>query len=414
MRLLCFNNSLCRICLADGATLELFDSEKDENSIYLKITKCLKVKVEEVEGYPRLICGKCYTNIETVCNFVDTLTESSKILETGLFKNIKEETNIEYVLSDFDYSDEDVESKPNLQISFNNNELVSNLLEPLVLKIKKENDKSKQLTPKKKGKYRPKFKTNRIGSSMLEGEYKWDGETWSSTSNKLPSKTATRQSCKSGRKPRTRVKNVPKPKSDPTKLCDVCGQIFDNPKKLASHKLYKHNKKAKIFTQCPKCPKVLASPYYLHRHMMRTHDGKKDFICSMCGALFAYRGELTNHHKNVHEKNNAPKKTYKCEFCDKVYKCQKSVTIHERSVHTGERPAVCAVCNSTFFHEDYLKEHMRLHTGETPFKCPICGRGYAQRGNMKSHLRNHKVTDIEPEILSKLRPSYLKYLKDYR
>lgn len=77
----------------------------------------------------------------------------------------------------------------------------------------------------------------------------------------------------------------------------------------------------------------------------------------------------------------------------------------------GQRPAQCSVCGSSFYHEDYLKEHMRLHTGETPFKCPICGRGYAQRGNMKSHLRIHRISELDAVTLSKMRPNYLKLLK---
>lgn len=78
---------------------------------------------------------------------------------------------------------------------------------------------------------------------------------------------------------------------------------------------------------------------------------------------------------------------------------------------SGERPAECTVCYKCFFHEEYLKEHMRLHTGEAPYKCPVCGRGYAQRGNMKSHLRIHRITEIDAVTLSKIKPNYLKLLK---
>ncbi|CAF4830923.1 unnamed protein product [Pieris macdunnoughi] len=120
---------------------------------------------------------------------------------------------------------------------------------------------------------------------------------------------------------------------------------------------------------------------------------------------------MMTHIKNVHNKHLKPIKTFSCDLCDKVFKCQKSVTIHIRSAHTGQRPAVCTVCDSSFFHEDYLKEHMRLHTGETPFKCPVCGRGYAQLGNMKSHLRVHRKSEVNPDLLSKMRPNYLRLLK---
>lgn len=78
----------------------------------------------------------------------------------------------------------------------------------------------------------------------------------------------------------------------------------------------------------------------------------------------------------------------------------------------GERPSVCTMCDSAFFHDDYLKEHMRLHTGETPYKCPICKRGYAQRGNMKSHMKQHRMSELDDTMKATMKPNYLKLLRD--
>lgn len=80
---------------------------------------------------------------------------------------------------------------------------------------------------------------------------------------------------------------------------------------------------------------------------------------------------------------------------------------------SGERPATCSVCSKSFTDESYLKEHMRLHTGDTPYKCPVCARGYAQRGNMKSHMRNHKISELDPDTLAKIKPSYLRFMKPW-
>lgn len=77
----------------------------------------------------------------------------------------------------------------------------------------------------------------------------------------------------------------------------------------------------------------------------------------------------------------------------------------------GERPSTCDVCGSSFYDDVYLKEHMRLHTGDTPHKCPVCARGYAQRGNMKSHMRNHKISELTPDTLAKIKPNYLKFMR---
>lgn len=134
-------------------------------------------------------------------------------------------------------------------------------------------------------------------------------------------------------RPQTKIK-VPNVKQAPSeKLCDLCGDVFRNNDRLANHKKKVHFKNP---VKCPKCPRMCVSDYYLNRHIKRKHEVHKDFICSSCGQGFAFKGELTSHFRNVHDKLSRPKKIYSCKFCDKTYKCQKSIVIHERSVHTGK------------------------------------------------------------------------------
>lgn len=118
----------------------------------------------------------------------------------------------------------------------------------------------------------------------------------------------------------------------PQKLCDICGEIFKNYDKLSQHKQRKHFSKP---IKCPKCPRILASQYYLKRHLIRSHEKIKSFICDSCGRGFAFKGELTTHNKVVHLKILRPKKKYVCDKCDKGFVTAKSLTIHERSAHTG-------------------------------------------------------------------------------
>lgn len=133
-------------------------------------------------------------------------------------------------------------------------------------------------------------------------------------------------------RPQTKIK-IPNVKDTTEKLCDLCGDVFQNTDKLQCHKKRAHYKNP---VKCPKCPRVCASDYYLKRHIKRKHENHREFICSACGHGFAFKGELTSHFRNIHDKLRRPKKVYSCKFCDKTYKCTKSVVIHERSVHTGE------------------------------------------------------------------------------
>ncbi|XP_075976964.1 uncharacterized protein LOC142977123 isoform X2 [Anticarsia gemmatalis] len=403
------STSLCRICLQNGAKFPIFEKTEKGNSLRKKLTSCLQcAKIEDVDGFPRHICAACNTTLETLCNFINTYKQSCKILENGhkIVKkenvyndesdtNIVSEVEIEIkgvkVESDDHYDDgfDDIDDEKPLKL------LKEVKLEPVVKKEPKCRKTSRKNTSR----------TNKIASSILEGNFLWNGDKCM----KIGQTTLTKVH-KTEPKPRPQTKvSVPHIRKIPEqKLCDLCGDVFKNQDKLNTHKRSVHYKKP---VQCPKCPRICVSDYYLKRHMKRKHENSRNFICSSCGQAFTFKGELSSHFKNVHNKHLKPKKIYACKLCDKVYKCQKSVLIHERAVHTGQRPAQCCVCGSSFYHEDYLKEHMRLHTGETPFKCPICGRGYAQRGNMKSHLRIHRVSELDAVTLSKLRPNYLKLLK---
>ncbi|XP_028173774.1 zinc finger protein 583-like isoform X2 [Ostrinia furnacalis] len=418
------SSTLCRVCLEDGAIYPIFDSKNDiGDSIFSKLSRCMKEKIEDVDGFPRKICSLCNDTLETVINFINKYKESSKILQSGLLI-VKNENDDTHVYSDH-YSEVEIEIKnikTEPEVEFEDgfddkydNVCLIDLIKPLKLKID-----SKELTIKKTktstSKTLSKNKTNKIASSLLEGEFTWTGDKCLK-SNSLQSTLEQESKVKKkipnqGTQPREIKLKLPKiKKPNPPKLCDICGEVFKNQDKLAIHKRKVHFKNP---VSCPQCSRMCVSEYYLKRHIKRRHDTEKNFICATCGRRFAFKGELSNHQRIVHEKHLMKKKMFACKFCDKTYKCAKSIIIHERSVHTGQRPAECTVCGSSFYHEDYLKEHMRLHTGETPFKCPICGRGYAQRGNMKSHLRIHRLAELDATTLSKLKPNYLKLLKDFR
>ncbi|CAH0686302.1 unnamed protein product [Spodoptera exigua] len=406
------STSLCRICLQDGATLPIFEKLENGENVLLKLSLCIQHgKIEDVEGLPRHICNMCNNTLDTLCDFINKFKESCKILENGLLIVMKEDlicpkhdhlTEVE-----IDVKNIKAESEDHYDDGFDDYEDLLPLKLPST--VKKEPIKKKLIKKEPKSrKVKTEIGTNKIASSILEGNFLWNGEKWciKSGSPKF-SKNTTRVSKEPKPRPQTKIKlpNIKKPTTD--KLCDVCGDVFKNGDKLSNHKKTVHFKNP---IKCPSCPKICTSDYYLHKHMKRKHEKNREFICAACGQGFAFRGDLTSHNRSVHDKVR-PKKVYSCKFCDKTYKCAKSTIIHERSVHTGQRPAECSVCNTSFYHEDYLKEHMRLHTGETPFKCPICGRGYAQRGNMKSHLRIHKISELDANTLSKLKPNYLKLLK---
>uniref|UniRef100_A0A2A4JEB8 Protein krueppel n=1 Tax=Heliothis virescens TaxID=7102 RepID=A0A2A4JEB8_HELVI len=372
------STSLCRICLQDGATLPIFEKSELGDNIHSKLSLCLQCeKVEDIAGLPRHICTMCNTTLETLCQFVNKFRDSCKILENGLLivkkKEFQDPKNDPVTEVEIDIKGKEGKAESeDLDLYDDAFDHYEDTL-PLAIskKIKKEPIKEEKAPRKTKSGIR----TNKIASSVLEGNFSWNGDRW----------------CK--KTGQTTHVNTPTTE----KLCDLCGNVFKNNDKLLCHKKTVHYKTP---VKCPKCPRVCPSNKCLNRHMKRKHEEHREFICSSCGMGFAFKGDMTTHFRYVHDKLAHPRKVYTCKFCNKTYKNAKSTIIHERSVHTGERPAECTICNTSFSHEDYLKEHMRIHTGEKPYKCPICGRGYAQRSSMRSHLRT-RCTHIK-EIETKL------------
>nr|XP_032518363.1 zinc finger protein 695-like isoform X2 [Danaus plexippus plexippus] len=398
--------NLCRVCLATGATLPIFDKEESVLNIQANLAICLKEKVEDRDGYPRFICVVCNQILYEFCKFINKYKETCKLLEKGL-DTVKEENKDDFICNEA--TNEEVAICSVKKDKEQNNLFETKKQQEPLKKILYVKLERLELPTKNKSSVRRCLEvSNKIASSILEGEFSWNGSEWCVSSDSIKNKVVKPKQSRNNERKELKIPivNIRKPK--PPKLCDLCGEVFKSHERLTVHKKRAHNCER---SQCKYCSKMFNASYDLKRHILRRHETKKNFVCAICGRGFAFNGELTTHHKNVHEKHLKLKKNFKCKFCSKTYKCYKSVVIHERSAHTGYRPAVCTVCDSRFFHEEYLKEHMRLHTGETPFKCPICKRGYAQRGNMKSHMKTHKKSELDEDTLRKLRPNYLKLLK---
>lgn len=396
--------TICRICLENGATIPIFETN---NKIESKLTTCLNEKVDDVSGYPRNICFTCDDTLDMICNFIDKYKESLKVLKT-LLPAIKTESHTPEIEID---ASEDFLEFDNLKTEPDEEQkCLVEIIKPQITNLEGKDEKTGR-TGRQKKKRKEKEK-NTTEPSIVEGDFSWTGQKC----YKIGDTTIVKRKPKENKpeKEKRTAKKVPKelvPKHI-EKLCDLCGEVFPTQEKLSTHQRVVHFKNP---AKCEMCSKTLVNEYYLNRHILRRHSQKpKEFTCPTCNREFAFKGELRSHIQKVHNKHLVPKKTYSCKICNKEYKCPKSVIVHERSVHTGQRPAECGVCGARFYHIDYLKEHMRLHTGETPFKCPICGRGYAQRCNMKSHLRIHRMSELDAATLSKLRPNYIRLLKENR
>lgn len=138
-------------------------------------------QIEDVEGFPRNICDTCSSTLDAACNFINKYKESSKILQSGLLLVKNESVDVEFqnysdALSEVEVEIKDIKKEPIADFeNFDDNECLIDLIKPLKFKLKSKELTIKKTKPKTSS---SKNKSNKIASSLLEGDFTWTGEKW--------------------------------------------------------------------------------------------------------------------------------------------------------------------------------------------------------------------------------------------
>ncbi|CAO1394451.1 unnamed protein product [Diamesa hyperborea] len=158
-------------------------------------------------------------------------------------------------------------------------------------------------------------------------------------------------------------------------ICEVCGIVFKNIRRLNSHILI--------------------------------HNNEKKFKCTECDKEFNFSGDFARHqriHTNI--------RPYKCEYCEKSFKQSYALTLH-LNTHNKNIKFKCDNCNTAEFScKPSLKKHLikclngitrdSLKTSgfnygsRSKYKCFVdsCERIYTSRKYLKSHLENQHKMEI--------------------
>ena len=88
---------------------------------------------------------------------------------------------------------------------------------------------------------------------------------------------------------------------------------------------------------------------------MRTHTGKKPYVCFICDKVFAQKKSLQRH-----QATNSDEKNFKSYTCpeDKYFKTKGQLSIH---MHNHFKPKqTCVHCNKKFHTSSNLKYHIKF------------------------------------------------------
>ncbi|XP_059484309.1 zinc finger protein 846-like [Neocloeon triangulifer] len=144
-----------------------------------------------------------------------------------------------------------------------------------------------------------------------------------------------------------------RPQGTPTYLCPVCQKSFTQRAHLDLH-VRTHTGERPF--GCEQCSARFVSSGQLQRHVAGVHERKKRFKCTHCEKEFLYA-----HNFKAHLARHEGNKEVSCEQCDKTFFTKNALFRHQR-VHSKEKPFPCDICGKTFADCSNRKRHMQNHT----------------------------------------------------
>ncbi|KAL0276003.1 UNVERIFIED_CONTAM: hypothetical protein PYX00_003691 [Menopon gallinae] len=276
------NISIHDKCFSDGA------KEKDEATIFDFVTKITSIRMDNLDGFPSLVCENCFNVIKMCFEFRQSCRQSDYSLRDCYEKTLQEakaKFSLEEIKVEDNQSVEDILNltlKQETDTDVKTENCVDGYDDKLVPKSEEESCAGRENVN-----LRLKFKNKQIAnvkesvSILKAGNIKQKYQRISSLSERLKE---------------AQTKLI----EDILRTKDIIPTVGDGENVNV--------KGEKIKYSCPQCNVSFLSPEMLTYHFITSHIGEKKaqkgmnlFQCRMCKREFGYMYQLMKHYKNMHK-----------------------------------------------------------------------------------------------------------------
>ncbi|XP_053623475.1 zinc finger protein 888-like [Plodia interpunctella] len=127
-------------------------------------------------------------------------------------------------------------------------------------------------------------------------------------------------------------------------------------------------------------------------------------VCNICGEIFQHFYFLEEHLKShgtkmaLEDLNSEEEKKHICPVCNKGFKLHYYLKLHSFT-HTKEKPFICQQCGKGFITRGKLKRHLETHTGIKKFQCHVCCKFFTRSSYLRIHVRTiHGTQDYNSRL----------------
>ncbi len=322
----------CRICARHSDNIvDLYNAEHNGLKYVDMLVFCIKQRIHENDGLPKIICQECRTDLIKVHSFHTLYSESEQHFRQLLPST---ENRVKAVKVE-------LESEPD---------------EPCRSQIKVENESQIVVLPDINYFHSEQFETEQLQNVVLN-QY--------TASTKKNSRKISEKVRKESVHEKKRRRLLSEGQKFEAFECYECKKKFNRFSSLQRH-AGSHIKNEKLF-ECTECRIRFVYLKSLFRHRRQRHSDRV-YECEYCTEAFESLSKLKQHVNGTHKDEL---KTYRCELCSKTFLLQFQLSCHQTD-DSCSKSFRCTSCDETFPMHRMLKNHIRdKHTSNFVFHLTI-------------------------------------------